>query len=158
MTSDLSESELRLWDRQLQLQTREILLLVDDYVAHPKLVNLQNIKLVFLPANTLSVLQPLDQGVTRSLKCHFSKLLLLRMNECIKKKQEHTGTLLHAIWCVHKSLGLVTEKTIQNCFHHAGITTGYKKSLKPPLLLLLLLMTMACEWVYNVHHAIWMHR
>jgi hypothetical protein len=112
MTSNLFESELWLWDWQLRLQNRKILLLVDNCLAHAELDNLQNIKLVFLPVNTTSVLQPMDQGVIRSLKCHFCKLILLRMIECIDKKQEHTATLLHAIQCVDKAWRHATEKTI----------------------------------------------
>jgi hypothetical protein len=124
MTSDIFESLLRLWDRQLRLQNRKIPLLVDNCPAHPELDNLQNIKLVFLPANTTSVLQTMDQGVITSLKCHFRKLILLRMIEFTDKKQEHTVPLLHAIRCVDKAWRRVAEKTIRNCFRHAGITTG----------------------------------
>jgi hypothetical protein len=72
-------------------------LLVDNCPAHTVLEKLQNIKLVFLPANTTSMLQPMDQGVIRSLKCHYRRLILLRMIECIKKKQYHAVTLLDAI-------------------------------------------------------------
>jgi hypothetical protein len=43
MTSDLFESELRLWDQQLPLQNRKLLLLVDKCPAHSELDNLQNI-------------------------------------------------------------------------------------------------------------------
>jgi hypothetical protein len=57
------------------------------------LENLENIKLVFLPSNPTSMLQPMDQGMMRSLKCHFCKVILLRMIECIKKKQDHAVTL-----------------------------------------------------------------
>jgi hypothetical protein len=152
MTSDLLESELRLWDRQSQLQNRKILLFVDSCPAHPELDNLQNIKLVFLPANTMSVLQPMDQGVIRSLKCHFHKLILLRMIECIDKKQEHTVTLLHAIWCVDKLGGVSLRKPSEIAFVTQELQQGDKKSPKPQrmgatkktmlLLLLLLLMMM----------------
>jgi hypothetical protein len=69
MTSDLSEVKLRHWDRELWLQ-KKILLLADNCPAHPVLE-----KLVFLPANTTSMLQPMDQGVIRSLKCHYRKLI-----------------------------------------------------------------------------------
>jgi hypothetical protein len=89
-----------------------LLLLVDNCLANPvlenleniKLVleNLENIKLVLLPANNTSLLQPMNQGVIRSLKCHFRKLILLRMIECIEKKQDHMVTLLDAIRCVEK--------------------------------------------------------
>jgi hypothetical protein len=84
MTSDLFEAELRHWDRELRLQKRKILLLVDNCPAHPVLEKLENIKLVFLPANTTSMLQPMDQGVIR-LKCHYHKPILLRMMDCIEK-------------------------------------------------------------------------
>jgi hypothetical protein len=50
------------------------------------LQKLENVKLVFLPANSASVLQPVDQGVARSIKCHYFKLILLRMTECIGKE------------------------------------------------------------------------
>jgi hypothetical protein len=121
MTSDLFEAELRHWDRELRLQKRKILLLVDNCPAHPMLEKLENIKLVFLPANTTSMLQPMDQGVIRSLKCQYRKLILLRMMECIEKKQDHAVTLLDAIRCIEKSWRQVTDRTIHNCFRHVGI-------------------------------------
>jgi hypothetical protein len=51
-------------------------LLVDNCPAHPVLEKLENIKLVFLPANTTSMLQLMDQEVIRSFKCHYCKLML----------------------------------------------------------------------------------
>jgi hypothetical protein len=66
----------------------------------------------------------MDQGVIRSLKCHFCKLILLRIIEFIDKKQEHTVTMLHAVQCVDKAWRRVTVKTIRNCFRHAEITTA----------------------------------
>ena len=66
MTSNLFEIH---WDREHQPQKRKIPLLVDKFLAHLVLEKLENIKLVFIPVNTTSVLQPMDQGVTRSVKC-----------------------------------------------------------------------------------------
>lgn len=68
MTSDLFEKILHSWDAELRIKGKKILLLVDNCPAHPDVPNLNCIKLVFLPPNTTSVLQPLDQGVIRSLK------------------------------------------------------------------------------------------
>ncbi|XP_023721482.1 tigger transposable element-derived protein 4-like [Cryptotermes secundus] len=121
MTSSLFEAELRSWDRELQTRKRKIILLVDNCPAHPVLQNLEKIKLVFIPANTTSVLQPMDQGVIRNLKCHYRKLILLRIVESIEKKQDYTVTLLDAIRFIEKAWRRVTTKTIQNCFRHAGI-------------------------------------
>jgi hypothetical protein len=77
---DLFEAELRHWDWEMRLQKKN-LLLVDNCSAHPVLENLENIHFMYLPANTTSVLQPMDQGVIRSLKCHFRRLILLRRIE-----------------------------------------------------------------------------
>ena len=59
----------------------------------------------------------------RSLRCHFRKLvgLLLRMIECIDKKEVHSVNLLDAVRFVPNAWVHVTEKTIRNCFRHAGI-------------------------------------
>jgi hypothetical protein len=78
-------------------------LLVDNCPAHPVLEKLESIKLVFLPANTTSMLQLMDQEVIRSFKCHYRKLILLRMIECIENKQDHAVTLLDAIRCIEKA-------------------------------------------------------
>ena len=59
--------------------------------------------------------------VIRSLKCHFRKFALLRMIACTDKKDVNSVNLLDAVRFVHKAWERVTEKTILNCFHHAGI-------------------------------------
>jgi hypothetical protein len=42
------------------------MLLLDNCPAHPVLEKLKNIKLVILPANTTSMLQPMDQEVSNA--------------------------------------------------------------------------------------------
>jgi hypothetical protein len=91
---------------------RKIILIVDNCPAHPVLQNLENIKLVFIPANITSILQPMDQGVLRNPKCHYRKLPLLRIVESIKKKQDYTVTLLDAIRFIEKTWRRVTTRTI----------------------------------------------
>ena len=51
--------------------------------------------------------------VIPSLKHHFHKLVLLRMIECIDKKEVYSVNLIDV---VHKAWECITEKTIQNCF------------------------------------------
>ncbi|GBP11407.1 Tigger transposable element-derived protein 4 [Eumeta japonica] len=74
MTSKIFEKVLRKWDSQLG-NKKKIILFIDNCPAHPQIQNLTNIKLTFLPANTTSVIQPIDQGTIRSLKSHYGKLL-----------------------------------------------------------------------------------
>ena len=59
--------------------------------------------------------------VIRSQKCHFRKLVLLRMIECIDKKEVYSVNLLDAVRFVHKAWEHVTEKAIRNCFRQSGI-------------------------------------
>lgn len=58
----------------------KILLLVDNAPAHPSIEILQSrdgkVKTMFLPPNTTSVLQPMDQGILETLKKHYKKQLL----------------------------------------------------------------------------------
>jgi hypothetical protein len=61
------EAELRHWDRKLHPQKWKTLFLADNCPAYPVPGNLESIKLVLLPSNTTSMLQPMDQGVVRRL-------------------------------------------------------------------------------------------
>ena len=53
---------------RIKSEKKKILLLVDNCPAHPHVINLNNIKLVFLPANTMSVLQSMAQSIIQSFK------------------------------------------------------------------------------------------
>ena len=81
MTSEIFENWLRSWDKQLRLQCRKILLLVDNCPAHPNVKALTNIKLEFLPPNTTSIVQPTDQGIIKNRKGFYRKQLCDRLLE-----------------------------------------------------------------------------
>jgi len=61
--------ETFLYFRALPEHTYSVLL-VDNCTAHNVSLNLKNIKLVFLPANITSFIQPCDQGIIRTLKAY----------------------------------------------------------------------------------------
>ena len=71
MTGVLFEEWVRKLDSSFQAQNRKAALLIDNFPAHPEIKNLTNINLIFLPPNTMSVLQPIDQRVIQSLKAHY---------------------------------------------------------------------------------------
>ena len=71
MTGVLFEEWVRKLDSSFRAESRKVAFLIDNCPAHPEIKNLTNINLIFLPPNTTSVLQPMDQGVTRSLKAHY---------------------------------------------------------------------------------------
>ena len=70
MTSAIFEKWVSDWDRKLVKDKRRIALVLDNATYHPS-VALSNIKLVFLPPNTTSHTQPMDQGIIANFKRHY---------------------------------------------------------------------------------------
>ena len=60
MTTEIMIQVLATLDRKLDAENRKVLLFIDNTPSHPETLqgNLKNIKLVFLPKNTTSQLQP----------------------------------------------------------------------------------------------------
>ena len=87
MDSILFEEWVREVDRRFTKEGRKIVLLVDNCPAHPSIDNLVSTELTFLPPSTTSKLQPMDQGVIRSLKPHYKAMSIEKMIEAIEKKK-----------------------------------------------------------------------
>ena len=66
---------------KLDVKNRKDLPFVDNAPSHSKNLqgNLKNIKLVFLPKNSTSQLQPCDTGVIRNVEVKYRKQLLKRV-------------------------------------------------------------------------------
>lgn len=125
MTAEIFTKWVRAWDRELTKKNKKILLLVDNCPAHPHIADLKRITLVFLPPNTTSVLQPMDQGIIRALKAHFRKNLVLKMIQlldgCGSCSVEYPKmNVLDAILMIQDAWTQLKQGTIFNCFKHAG--------------------------------------
>ena len=79
MDSQIFEEWVRKLDRTFRMEGRKIALLIDNCPVHPSVPDLTNVQLVFLPPNTTSVLQPVDQGVIRSLKAYYRGRVVRRL-------------------------------------------------------------------------------
>ena len=104
------------------MEGRKIALLIDNCPAHPSTSDLTNVQLVFLPPNTTSVLQPMDQGVIRSLKAHYRGRVVRWLCRALDK----TTTLpkiyiVQAMKILVSSWEAVSAQTIVNCFRKTGI-------------------------------------
>ena len=75
MDSTLFEEWVRELDVKFQKENRKIALIIDNCPAHPTIAYLSNVKLIFLPPNTTSVSQPMDQGVIKCLKAFYRRRL-----------------------------------------------------------------------------------
>ena len=126
MTSDIFVSYLTTLNKKFIREKRRILPFLDNCASHPHDLSLSNIRLAFLPANTTSVLQPMDQGIIRSFKCRYRRLLhehVIRQLECdpdMTRSQVKIDLLLAMNW-IRTAWQGVTEATIRNCFSKAGI-------------------------------------
>lgn len=125
MTQDIMNEWLLQFDRKMVRQKRKILLFLDNAASHPREVNLQNIKVIFLPPNTTSMCQPLDQGIIQNFKFYYRGLILKhilsKMDE-VKSASELAKSIniLEALYYINSSWAKVSSATIQNCFKKAG--------------------------------------
>ena len=110
-------------DRPFTKEEQKIVLLAHNFPAHPSIDNLASTELIFLPPNTISNLQPIDQGVIRSLKAHYKTMSIKMLIEAIEKEKPLAEfSILDAMQMLDVSQGKVTIKTVVNCFKKAGIS------------------------------------
>jgi hypothetical protein len=94
-----------------------------------KVINLSNLKLVFLPANTTSVVQPLDQGIIACTKAHYCRQLVQwviaeadkpeKTGKSLKELRPNFYQMMHWLNTAWKEC--VSPLTIRHCWHKAGI-------------------------------------
>ncbi|GBM73957.1 hypothetical protein AVEN_29619-1 [Araneus ventricosus] len=98
---------------------------MDNATSHPDDLNLKNINLVFLPPDTTSMLQPLDQGIIRSFKVGHRQLLLRHVLSHIssfKSSEElvKSVSVSDAISWSTSALRKVEPRCVLKCFKNAG--------------------------------------
>ena len=127
--SVLFEEWIREIDGKFTKEKKKIALLIDNCPAHPTIDNLTSIELIFLPPNTTSKLQPMDQGVIRSLKAYYKSLAMQRLVAAIDKgKYLPVFSILDAMKMLDLAWQKVKNSTIINYFAKAGISKEQQKS------------------------------
>jgi hypothetical protein len=82
-------------ERRMAAKNRKILLFVDQCTAHSKDISkLRNAQVEFLPANTTSVLQPMDKRIIRSLKHKYHRHLVCKFLQRITTTKEYYNVSL----------------------------------------------------------------
>ena len=128
MSEDIMHKLLSKLNTHLCKESRSIILFMDNAGCHPEDVasKYSNVKVVFLPPNTTSVLQSLDLGIIKNFKVHYCKLLLChilsKIEECNTAREVvQSVTILNAVRWVAQAWEKVTHETIKKCFRKAGI-------------------------------------
>ena len=103
-------------------------------VCHPH-INLSNAVVKFFPANCPSELQPMDQGVIKTLKTGHRKRLLRNITAKITtcdsaESLSKSINVLDAICWIHEAWNDVSQETIQKCFARCGFAflEGFDKA------------------------------
>ena len=124
MNGDLFSKYMEAWNEKMKERGRNILVFLDNCSAHPADKKFSNIRLSFLPANTTSHLQPMDQGVIRSFKSHYRRRLIQYIIRAIETDNKTADSVkVNLLQVMHWSLSAwssVTQKTVRNCFRKAG--------------------------------------
>jgi hypothetical protein len=126
MTCEIFQEFLVSLDRRMASKGRKILLFVDHCPAHPKDArNFKNVQVEFFPANTTSVLHPMDQGIIKALKQKFCRSFVLRLlQRHNSNKDSYKISLLDAVSMLAMAWNLVGKDIIANCFRKAGFITN----------------------------------
>ena len=123
MDSDIFTPWLKELDRKMIAEGRNITVIVDNCPAHPHVEGLQAVELIFLPPNTTCKLQPMEQGVIRSLKAKYrSAVVKLYITRIESGKELPKISILDAMKFLVQAWNRVSKDTIQNCFKRAGIS------------------------------------
>ena len=131
MTGEILDNVLSSFNHKIRTEGRSVLLFLDNAGCHPEDLRnkYSNIKIVFLPANTTSRLQPLDLGIIQNFKVHYRKVflryILAKIDSCSSASEvAKSVNVLTAIWWIAHAWNEVKAETIVKCFKTAGILTS----------------------------------
>lgn len=121
MTRDLWCEILLSLDAEMEKQGRKIILFVDNASSHKTSAVLTNIVVQYLPANTTSIAQPLDQGIIHCFKSYYRQNLVRKQIAAIESGKTMSDfiknfTIFNAMHIIKNSWWLVKPTTITNCF------------------------------------------
>ncbi|EIE86253.1 hypothetical protein RO3G_10964 [Rhizopus delemar RA 99-880] len=115
-------------------QNRKIALLLDNASVHKIRIPLNNIKLIFLPANTTSKLQALDAGIIANFKAHFraqqyDRALCLYISKKLDNLDVHKMDQAQAMFSLANAWLKVKPETIKNCWKHTKILAFKERTI-----------------------------
>ena len=123
MTSCIFDEWLNILNKKFNHENRKILLFIDNFSGHNNNEwNFSNINLIFLPQNTTSILQPLDQGIIKNFKVIYRSKVINRLlaqmdfNEEIEIKIDIKNAIDYTV----SSWNEIKQSCVKNCFEKCG--------------------------------------
>ncbi|XP_037919539.1 tigger transposable element-derived protein 6-like [Hermetia illucens] len=124
MTREIWESILISLDEEMAKQNRKIILFVDNAASHKTRKILKNINIQYLPANTTSLIQPLDQGIIHSFKAYYRQIIIRKQISAIESGKTigefaKSINIFNALHIIKHVWWLVRPLSITRCFQKA---------------------------------------
>jgi len=116
----------------------KVLLILDNAPSHPKDLNHPNVKTIFLPPNTTSLLQQLDQGIIATLKTNYIRNSLqwvlnkIDDNSMEVMKAWRLFTILDCINLINLSITEIKPTTLHACWKNLWPEAIQGDSLNEP--------------------------
>ena len=127
MDSELMEEILRTLNRKCTAEDSKILLFIDNAPGHPESFTdcFSHVKIISLPKNTTSKLQPLDARIMKNFKVFYCKQLLQHVLARIKPRSKASNVkssvnLLNSIGWEISTWRKVKKETTVNCLSKCG--------------------------------------
>eukprot|EP00968_Pinguiococcus_pyrenoidosus_P024189 scaffold4382_cov372-Pinguiococcus_pyrenoidosus.AAC.1 len=144
MNSEIFEQIMRSFNMRMLNENRKVWLLLDNCSAHriPRFAkparwlnvldgfSMTAVNVVFLPPNTTSIVQPLDQGIIRAFKAHWRRYHVQWIVEKMEQERsEQSADMLktnvrQALVWTRDACREIHGSTIRNCFRKSGILTA----------------------------------
>lgn len=127
MTTAIMEEWLKAFYQYIG-SNRQVLLTMDNFSAHYSAIEIcsppPNIRICWLPANSTSRFQPLDQGIIQNCKALYKRHWLKFILDKIDNNEDFIKTMsLHLAirWMLRSWNNEVTNTTIYNCFRKSTL-------------------------------------
>jgi len=139
MTGQVFSQLMHAFNRQFKLAKRKVIMLMNNAATHTvaggktttlhglKAIELSNLTIVFLPPNTTSHVQPLDQGIIAAFKLRYRKQLVRWILAAYDAEDDTTDlstvkpNARQAVLWLHQAWDEITPTTIQNCWRKCGL-------------------------------------
>ena len=123
MSEELFKDFVHKLDQKFAVSNRKIALVIDNCTAHPHVENPKWVELTFLPPNTTSHTQPMNQGVIQPLKAKYRSLAVHKLILALKKREPIPKfSILSAMRVLKRAWDAISNQTLTNCFRKSGIT------------------------------------
>ncbi|XP_037576824.1 tigger transposable element-derived protein 6-like [Dermacentor silvarum] len=113
MTSSIFTNFLQRLDNKMGAKARKILFMDNAPCHPPDTTSLRNVKVVFLPPNCTSCLQPLDAGIIKCVKQGYRKQLVQRRLAAMERSEEEKISVLDAM---HMIANGTAEAVVDDAF------------------------------------------